>query len=106
MSNSAGPLRLGKYNSFEIDIRTLDPSDLSLRNKLIYQQWTADPDDDLLIHGFLTDCFAPNEVALVLPDEVAAIIISYYLKTLSTGALQRATCDAGTNHMTACWSSS
>eukprot|EP01084_Bolivina_argentea_P183310 316344_1 len=83
-----------KYNSVEMDdndicfdhfpsrlIRQLSPN-----SKLVYNQWTIDKKDDLLIHGYFREC---NITTQPLSIDVNRIIASYYIKNKSKGFLQR-----------------
>eukprot|EP01083_Nonionella_stella_P083194 229898_1 len=73
------------YHSASIAIEQYDPSPLTPCSKLVYEQWTMDHNDILLITGF----FRESNVQLQqLSPDVMRIISSYYTKRHSKTKLK------------------
>eukprot|EP01083_Nonionella_stella_P177811 626135_1 len=78
-------LGIDNETSVSTEIGEYDPSPLSPRSKLVYNQWKMDDNDTLLISGFFRQC---NITLQPLSPDVTQLIASYYFKRYSRRKLK------------------
>eukprot|EP01084_Bolivina_argentea_P166313 288766_1 len=78
-------LGIDNETSVSTEIGEYDPSPLSPRSKLVYNQWKMDHNDTLLISGFFRQC---NITLQPLSPDVTQLIASYYFKRYSRRKLK------------------